>query len=177
MENKSIYEKALKGSTFQCRLEYVNPVNSGSNGRNNSSGTHALVKVGDTNNNHSNRRGKNRNRRVIWFNAQFGKLTNINISKYFLNLQDRHFNRDNPFRKFFNWNTVKTSYSCTNNMHNILNNYNRRFLDELNGNSGGPDEESWNCIRKGECNDAIQRTSYTKRAFPPWNIIMGRGFI
>ena len=33
---------------------YVKPVNSGSNGRSNSSETQVLVKVGDTNNNHSN---------------------------------------------------------------------------------------------------------------------------
>ena len=29
------------------------------------------------------------------FNSPFFKLTSINIGKYFLNLLDRHFNRDN----------------------------------------------------------------------------------
>ena len=53
-----------------------------------------------TNNNHSNRSGKNRNRRVIWFNPPFCKLTIMNIGKYFLNLLDKHFNRDNSLRKF-----------------------------------------------------------------------------
>ena len=57
-ESKSIYSEALKNSGFQGRLEYVNPVNTSSNGRSGSSGTGALVKVDDTNNNHSNRRGK-----------------------------------------------------------------------------------------------------------------------
>ena len=50
--------KPSKNSGFQCRLEYLNPVNSGSNGRNNRSGARALVMVGDANNNHSNRQGK-----------------------------------------------------------------------------------------------------------------------
>ena len=42
-------------------------------------------------------------------------------------------------------------YSCTKNMHSILNNHNRRLLDELNRNSGGPDVASWKCRSKGEC--------------------------
>ena len=75
--------------------------------------------------------------------------SNINIGKNFLNLLDRHFNRDNW--KMFNRNTVKMSYSCTNNMHSILNNHNKRLLDELNRNSGGPDEVSCNYRRKGVC--------------------------
>ena len=57
-ESKSIYNEAFKNSGFQGRLAHVNPVNSGSNGRSNSSGTHALIKVGDTKNDHTNRRGK-----------------------------------------------------------------------------------------------------------------------
>ena len=129
----------------------MNPVNSGSNGQSNCSRTHTLIKVGDTNNIHSNTRGKNRNRRVIWFNPPCCKFTNINMNKYFLNLLDRHFNWDNPLRKIFNRNTVKISYSCTNNMHSILNIHNRRLLDELDRNSGGPDEVSCNRRRKGKC--------------------------
>ena len=150
-ESKKIYEEALKNSWFQGGLEYVNPVNSGFNGRSNCCGTRTLIKGGDTINNHSNRCGKNRNRRVIWFNFPFCKLTNINIGKYFLYLLDRHFNRDNPLGKFFNRNIVKISYSCTNNMYSILNNHNRRLLDELNRNSGGPDVASCNCRSKRKC--------------------------
>ena len=45
-ESKSIYDEALKNSGFQGRLEYLNAVNSDFNGRSNSSGTRALVKVG-----------------------------------------------------------------------------------------------------------------------------------
>ena len=150
-EGKSIYDEALKNSGLQGRVEYVNPVNSGSNGRNNSSGICTHVKVGDTNNNHSNRRGKYRNRTIIWFNPPFCKLTNINIGKYFLNLLDKYFNKDNPLRISLNRNTVKISYSCTKNIHSILNNHNRRLLDELNRNSGASDVPSCNCISKEVC--------------------------
>ena len=36
-------------------------------------------------------------------------------------------------------------------MLNILNNYNRRLLDELIKNDGRPDVASCNCRSKGEC--------------------------
>ena len=45
---------------------------------------------------------------------------------------------------------VANKSSCTNNMHNILNNHDRRLLDESNRNSWGPDEVSCNCRRKKE---------------------------
>ena len=81
-ESKSRYDEALKNSGFQSRLEYVISVDSGSNGRSNNGGTRTFVKVGDTNNNHSNKR--DRNRKVIWFNQPFfvnlPTLTSVNTS-------------------------------------------------------------------------------------------------
>ena len=56
--SKRIYDETLKSNRFQGRLKYVNPVNTGSNGSSCSCGTHARIKVGDTNNNSSNWRGK-----------------------------------------------------------------------------------------------------------------------
>ena len=69
----------------------------------------------------------------------------VTIEKYSLNLLDRH------FKLFFNENTVKISYSCTNNMYGILNHHNRRLLDELNRNNGGSGERFCKCWRKREC--------------------------
>ena len=66
-ESKSIYDKALKNSGFQGRLEYVNPMNSGSKGRCNCSGTYALAKVGDTNNKVKSWRPKSRGTRKLPF--------------------------------------------------------------------------------------------------------------
>ena len=99
----------------------------------------------------------------------------IYICKYFLNLLDRHFNRDNPLRKFCYRNNVKISYTCTNNMHSIINNYNRRLLDELNRNSGGPAVVSCNCRSKGECCLGGRYNSKNvvyQACISPWNIIM-----
>ena len=74
---------------------------------------------------HNYRSGNNKSRKVIWFNLPFCKLANINIEKYFLNLLDK------PLSKIFNINTIKISYSYTNNMSKIVNNVNKRPLDEL----------------------------------------------
>ena len=100
---------------------------------------------------HEKRRGKNRNREVVWFNPPFCRLANINIRKYFLHLLDKHFNRDNPLSRIFNRNTVKISYSCTKNMYNILSNHNKRLLNELITRDRNPDVESCNCRNKEEC--------------------------
>ena len=143
-ENKSRYDDALKDSGFQGRLEYLTPVDLNSRARKNNGGTHTPLKVGETINNssHGNRRGKNRNRKVVWFNPPFCKLTNINIGRYFLHLLDKHFNRGNPLSRIFNRNTVKISYSCTKNMYNILSNHNRRLLNELTTRDRNPNVES-----------------------------------
>ena len=152
-ENKSRYDDALKDSGFQGRLEYLTSVDLNSRARNNNGGTRTPFKVGEIINNssHGKRRGKNRNRKVVWFNPPFCRLTNINIGRYFLHLLDKHFNRDNPLSRIFNRNTVKISYSCTKNMYNILSNHNKRLLNELTTRDRNPNVESCNCRNKEEC--------------------------
>ena len=123
-ENKSRYDDALKDSGFQCRLEYLTSVDLTSRVKNNNGGTRTLIKVGEIINNssHEKRRGKNRNRKVVWFNPPFCRLAHINIGKYFLHL-DKHFNRDDPLSRILNRKTVTISYSCTKNMYNIIRGY------------------------------------------------------
>ena len=120
---------------------------------NNNGGTRTLIKVGEIINNssHENRRGKNRNRKIVWANPPFCRLANINIGKYFLYPLDKHFNTDNPLSRIFNWNTVKISYSCTKNMYNIISNHNKMLLNELITRDRNPDAESCNCRNKEEC--------------------------
>ena len=97
-ENKSRYDDVLKDSGFQGRLEYLTPVDLNSRARNNNGGTRTPF---INNSSHGNRRGKNRNRKVVWFNPPFCKLTNINIGRYPLHLLVKHFNRDNPLSRIF----------------------------------------------------------------------------
>ena len=55
---------------------------------------------------------KNRKRNIIWFNPPFSKNVSTNIGKNFLNLINKHFPINNEYRKIFNHNTLKISYSC-----------------------------------------------------------------
>ena len=152
-ESISRYDDALNDSGFQGRLEYLTPGDHNSRVKNNYGRTRTLIKVGEILNNssHKKRRGKNRNRKVVWFNPPFCRLANINIGKYFLHHLDKHFNRDNPLSRIFNRNTVQLSYSLTKNMYNILSNHNKRLLNELITRDGTPDVESCNCRNKEEC--------------------------
>ena len=151
-ENQGIYDDALKDSGFQDRLEYLTLVDLASKVKSNNGVTRTLIKVGEINNSsHSKRQGKNRNRRIVWFNPPFCKLTNINIGKYFLHLLDKHFNRDNLLNRIFYRNTVKMSYSCTKNISNILSKHNRKLLNELIARDRNPDLASCNYRSKEEC--------------------------
>ena len=62
-----------------------------------------------------------------------------------------HYTLGTPLYIYQFINTIKIGYSCSNNIHNILNNHNRRLQDELNRYSEGPDEVCGNCWRKRQC--------------------------
>ena len=78
-ESKGRYDDTLKDSGFQGRLEYLTPVDLTSKVKSNNGGTRTLIKVGEIINNssHAKRRGKNRNRKVVWFNPPFCRLANF----------------------------------------------------------------------------------------------------
>ena len=50
----------------------------------------------------------------------FNKDVATNVAKTFLQLQDKHFPRDNKLDKILNRNSVKVSYSGTRNMEQII---------------------------------------------------------
>ena len=90
------YEEALNRNGYTTKLEY--------------------------NNQQSNDSTRNRKRNIIWFNPPYSKSVSTNVAKKFLHLIDKHFPRDNNLHKIFNRNTVKVSYSCTQNMSQIIKN-------------------------------------------------------
>ena len=75
-ENKRTYNEAFEKGGFQNNLEYTDPEITSTTGRDNTvnrnssnkSGDHS--KVEENNNNYSNRKCKNRNRKVIGFITQ-----------------------------------------------------------------------------------------------------------
>ena len=91
---------------------------------------------------------RNRNRKIIWFNPPpSSKNVSTNIGRKFLNLIDMHFPRDNKLHEIFNRNNVKISYSCMDNMTNIINAHHKLILktDEKQK------EDLCNCIQPANC--------------------------
>ena len=52
-----------------------------------------------------------------------------NIGKIFLKLVDKHFPKSNKLHKIFNRNTLKVSYSCTENMAQIIKKHNKKITN------------------------------------------------
>ena len=97
------YNNALKASGYKEKITYVHkPIN----------------------------RKRSRKRQIIWFNPPFSKNVKTNVAKKFLTIVDRCFPRDHKFRKLFNRNTLKVSYSCLPNMASIVSAHNKNILSE-----------------------------------------------
>ena len=66
---------------------------------------------------------KKRTRNIIWFNPQFSETVKTNAAKSFFRILDKHFPKSHPIYKIFNRNTNKVSYSCMNNVSQIIKQY------------------------------------------------------
>ena len=96
-KHKHLYDDALKQSGYKQELKFTLPkVNS-----------------------------KHRCRNIIWFNPPNNKCISSNIGRDFLNLISKHFPNNSPPTKIFNKN-IKISYSCTNNMAQIIKKRNKK---------------------------------------------------
>ena len=93
---------------------------------------------------------KNRQRNIIWFNPPYSMNVQTNIGREFLNLVSKHFPKKHRYNKIFNKNTVKVSYSCTDNLQTIIKKHNRKIL-ETNTNTTISTEKNCNCRKKKDC--------------------------
>ena len=75
-------------------------------------------------------KSRKRSRNVIWYNPPYSINVKTNIARHFLNLIDRHFPKGHKFRKLFNRNNVKVSYSCMPNFAAIVTSHNKRILSK-----------------------------------------------
>ena len=103
---------------------------------------HSPIENENTNTNTS----QGRKRNIIWFNPPFSKSVSTNIGKYFMNLLEKQFPKNHKYRKLFNRNNVKLSYSCMPNIKSIINNHNKNVLQENNNQN-----KTCNCIKKQSC--------------------------
>ena len=88
-----------------------------------------------------------RKRNIIWFNPPYGKNIIIKVAAYFLNLLQKHFPQHHKFRKQFNKNNVKVSYSCMPNMKSIINAQNKNTI----GKTSDANPRTCNCIYPNDC--------------------------
>ena len=137
-ESSKRYIEALKNSGFKEDFRYLKQ--------------NITTEFTKENNNYVQ---KNRKRKIIWFNPPFCKLANIDVGKYFLRLIDKHFKQDNILHKIFNRKTLKISYSCTNNISQIINSHNNKlinkFHNQINNNNINSKKIECNCKSQSDC--------------------------
>ena len=89
---------------------------------------------------------RNRSRNIICFNPPFNKNVSTSVAKQLLNLLDQRFPKTNKLHTIFNRNTVKVSYSCTQNMSSMIKSHNKKVI-----NKDVKESKSCNCRVKSEC--------------------------
>ena len=98
---------------------------------------------------------KNRKRsNILWYNPPFSKNVSTNIGHRFLNLIDKHFHKDHKLRKIFNRNTIKISYSCMNNIKQVIDSHNKRILKSHDTNTTPENtnvNKTCNCRQANTC--------------------------
>ena len=89
---------------------------------------------------------RNRNRKIIWFNPPFSQNVKINIGKLFFKLLRKNFPKNHKFRKIFNLNTLKLSYSSMANLQSLIKQHNAKVLTD-----GKKPTRLCNCRYKDSC--------------------------
>ena len=117
------YQEALDRCGFNHKLEYKNGTSQKKSG------------------------SRNRSRKIIWFNPPFSKSVSTNVAKEFLSLVNKHFSGNHKFKKIFNKNNLKVSYSCMRNIKSIVSAHNRKVLTE----ESQENERKCNCPRNTTC--------------------------
>ena len=69
---------------------------------------------------------RKRTRKIIWFNRPFRLNVTTVVAKMFLHLLNTHVPPTNKLHKIFNRNTVKVSYSCNQNISQIIKGHNKK---------------------------------------------------
>ena len=64
---------------------------------------------------------------ILWFNPPCSKSVKTNIGKLFLRLINKHFPPTHKYRKIFNRNTIKISYSCMPKIKSKISTHNKRI--------------------------------------------------
>ena len=97
--------------------------------------------------------------KITWFNQTFTQTVKTNIAKSLFRLLDKHFPKSHLLYKIFNRNTVKVSYSCMNNVSQIIKQHNRNVYNKKE-----KQINPYNCRNIREChihgNGKVQNVIY-----------------
>ena len=93
-----------------------------------------------------NKARRKRQRKIIWFNTQCTLDVSTNVAKIFLNLIEKHFPGSSKLHKIFNKNTIKVSFSCTQNLSQIIKGHNKKMVQKET-----QETLDWNCRVKTDC--------------------------
>ena len=145
-KSKDYYEQRLRQRRFNEKLNYTEG------------------------NNEINKKPRKHN--IIWFNSPYSKSVKSNIGKLCLRLINKHFLPTHKYRKIFNRNTIKISYSCMPNIKSKIRTHNKKILNKLvNQNTGKCNFMNKNsCTLNGNCllkNILYIATIATKRITNP----------
>ena len=124
-----MYNAALENASYTERVNYCSRIN-------------------------ENKPSRNRKRNIIWYNPPCNKCVSTNIGCMFLNLLDKHFNKEHKLNKIFNQNRIKLSHSCTRNIEHIIKNHNRRITEssiEKSAEASCNRKEKYKCPLEGNC--------------------------
>ena len=55
-----------------------------------------------------------------WWSPPFSRNVETTVGKYFFKLLKKHFGQNHKYRKIFNKNIIKFTYSCVDNMKKVL---------------------------------------------------------
>ena len=90
---------------------------------------------------------RRRKRKIIWFNPPFNTTIINKIGKEFLDIINKNFPKNHKYNKIFNRNTLKLSYSCTQNIKGIITNHNNKLIN----NKPSTTKATCNCRVKNNC--------------------------
>lgn len=122
-KHSDFYNSALKNSGYKnTTIQYKNPVN-------------------------CNHNKKRRSRKVIWFTPPFNVMVKTKLGRIFINLIKKHFPNPetNPLSKIFNPNTLKLSYSCADNLEQIIKKHNNIVFNKYRNSKGLTNQQVTNC--------------------------------
>ena len=89
--------------------------------------TRVVTKAATNTHQHSSNK---RTQKIIWFNPPFTQTVKTNVAKLFFRLLDKHFPKSHLLDKIFNRYTIKVSYSCMNNVSQIVKQHNRNVCNK-----------------------------------------------